>query len=97
VAQPGAVWLAKSTGNPIVPFHIEAGSHWTARSWDASQIPYPFSRVAVVFGEPFYVAADADDAAMEATRVELGERMLALKPRALVLANGGRVSALQVR
>ena len=24
VAQPGAVWLAKATGNPIVPFHIEA-------------------------------------------------------------------------
>ncbi len=45
VVQPGALWLAKSTGNPIVPFHIEARSHWTARSWDASQIPYPFSRV----------------------------------------------------
>ena len=24
VAQPGAVWLASATGNPIVPFHIEA-------------------------------------------------------------------------
>src|SRR5947199_232909 len=22
VAQPGAVWLAKATGNPIVPFHL---------------------------------------------------------------------------
>src|SRR5580765_4140558 len=24
VEQPGAIWLAKATGNPIVPFHIEA-------------------------------------------------------------------------
>ena len=24
VAQPGAVWLAKATGNPVVPFHLEA-------------------------------------------------------------------------
>jgi lysophospholipid acyltransferase (LPLAT)-like uncharacterized protein len=24
VAQPGAVWLAKATGNPAVPFHLEA-------------------------------------------------------------------------
>src|SRR5438309_1849882 len=24
VAQPGAVWLARITGNPIVPFHLEA-------------------------------------------------------------------------
>ena len=34
VAQPGAVWLAKATGNPIVPFHVEAGRHWTAHSWE---------------------------------------------------------------
>src|SRR5881409_84578 len=39
VAQPGAVWLAKATGNPVVPFHIEADRYWTARSWDRTQIP----------------------------------------------------------
>ena len=26
VAQPGAVWLAKATGNPVLPFHLEAES-----------------------------------------------------------------------
>jgi lysophospholipid acyltransferase (LPLAT)-like uncharacterized protein len=85
VAQPGAVWLAKATGNPIVPFHMEAASHWTAPSWDASQIPYPFSRVAVVFGEPFWVPADADAGALEASRLELERRLAALQPRALAL------------
>ncbi len=39
VAQPGAVWMAKVTGNPILPFHVESSSYWTAPSWDASQIP----------------------------------------------------------
>ena len=29
VAQPGAVWLASATGNPILPFHIESSSFWT--------------------------------------------------------------------
>ena len=29
VAQPGAVWLAKATGHPVLPFHIEASRHWT--------------------------------------------------------------------
>ena len=24
VAQPGAVWLAKATGKPVIPFHLEA-------------------------------------------------------------------------
>src|SRR5689334_7505567 len=38
VAQPGAVWLSKATGNPIVPFHIEANRYWTLKSWDRTQI-----------------------------------------------------------
>src|SRR6478672_8877019 len=43
IAQPGAVWLSKATGNPVVPFHIETAPHWTLRSWDRSQIPKPFA------------------------------------------------------
>src|SRR4051795_772985 len=38
VAQPGAVWLAKATGNPVVPFHLEADRFWPASSWDRTQI-----------------------------------------------------------
>ena len=68
VSQPGAVWLAKATGNPILPFHLEADRHWTLRSWDRTQIPKPFSTVALVVGEPFDVAADADAAALERAR-----------------------------
>ena len=45
--QPGAVWLAKLTGNPVVPFHMEASSYWSLKSWDRTQIPRPFSTVAL--------------------------------------------------
>jgi lysophospholipid acyltransferase (LPLAT)-like uncharacterized protein len=85
VAQPGAVWLAKATGNPILPFHMEAASAWTASSWDSTQIPRPFSLIAMVMGEPFYVPGDADEAAMERARVELEQRLNALKPEARAL------------
>ncbi|HEX5635347.1 MAG TPA: lysophospholipid acyltransferase family protein [Gemmatimonadales bacterium] len=85
VAQPGAVWMAKVTGNPLLPFHVEASTYWTAPSWDASQIPYPFSRIAMVIGEPFFVPADVDEAGFEAARVELEHRLNALRPRALAL------------
>jgi lysophospholipid acyltransferase (LPLAT)-like uncharacterized protein len=85
VAQPGAVWMAKVTGNPLLPFHVEASTFWTAPSWDASQIPYPFSRIAMVIGEPFYVPTDADEAGLEAARVALEHRLNALRPRALAL------------
>ena len=31
VAQPGALWLARTTGNPVLPFHLEASRAWTLR------------------------------------------------------------------
>ena len=55
VAQPGAVWLAGATGNPLLPFHLESSRAWTARSWDASQVPSPFSTIAIAIGAPIFV------------------------------------------
>jgi lysophospholipid acyltransferase (LPLAT)-like uncharacterized protein len=88
IAQPGAVWLAKATGNPVLPFHLEADRHWTLRSWDRTQIPKPFSTVALVVGEPFHVAGDADDRAIESARLELETRLQALEARAANLLAG---------
>jgi len=83
VAQPGAVWLARATGNPVLPFHLEASSHWTANSWDRTQIPKPFSTVALVVGEPIDVPADATDQQLESSRQTLEFRLRALELRAL--------------
>jgi lysophospholipid acyltransferase (LPLAT)-like uncharacterized protein len=85
VAQPGAVWLAKATGNPVLPFHLEADRYWTVRSWDRTQIPKPFSTVALVVGEPFVVPEDATDAQLEAARRRLEEELGRLETRALAL------------
>src|SRR5438128_9858804 len=81
-AQPGAVWLAKATGNPVLPFHLEASRHWTMNSWDRTQIPKPFSTVAIAMGEPVHVAADAGDVELERARLLLEERLRALEARA---------------
>jgi hypothetical protein len=85
VAQPGAVWLAKATGNPVLPFHLEASRHWTLGSWDRTQIPRPFSRVALAIGEPFDVPPDADEAAIESSRLLLERRLEALEARTRAL------------
>jgi lysophospholipid acyltransferase (LPLAT)-like uncharacterized protein len=82
VVQPGAVWLAKATGNPVLPFHLEASRYWTLNSWDRTQIPKPLSTVSIVIGEPFYVAADADAVALEEARQQLERRLKALELRA---------------
>ena len=71
VAQPGAVWLAKVTGNPIVPFHLESDRHWTLRSWDRTQIPKPFANVALVFAPPIQIASTASDASLEQVNARL--------------------------
>ncbi len=85
VAQPGAIWLARATGNPVLPFHLEASSHWTARSWDRTQIPKPFSTVALVVGEPLEVSKHAPDDQLEPARRELERRLTELENRALAL------------
>jgi lysophospholipid acyltransferase (LPLAT)-like uncharacterized protein len=82
VAQPGAIWLAKATGNPVLPFHLEASRHWTLGSWDRTQIPKPFATVAIAVGEPLYVPADADEGGIETARQELEQRLRVVEERA---------------
>src|SRR5262245_53127697 len=82
VAQPGAIWLSKATGNPVLPFHLEADRYWTMNSWDRTQIPKPYSTVSIAMGEPLHVSADADQAGLEAARRELEARLERLESRA---------------
>ena len=79
VAQPGAVWLAKATGNPLLPFHAEAVSRWTLSSWDRTQIPKPFTTVAMAIREPIYVPRDAGDRALDEARMALEASLAAAR------------------
>ena len=85
VVQPGAVWLARATGNPLLPFHLEASSHWTLRSWDRTQVPKPFSTVGLAIGEPIHVPRTATDDELEAVRGSLQQRLIELEARATAL------------
>jgi lysophospholipid acyltransferase (LPLAT)-like uncharacterized protein len=89
VAQPGAIWLAKATGNPVLPFHLEADRSWTLDSWDRTQIPRPFATVSIAMGEPLDVSKDADEAGIEAARLQLEGRLRTLESRALELIRSG--------
>jgi lysophospholipid acyltransferase (LPLAT)-like uncharacterized protein len=89
VAQPGAVWLAKATGNPVLPFHLEADRSWTLNSWDRTQVPRPFATVSIAMGEPLEVPYDADEPGIESARLQLEERLRTLESRALELSRSG--------
>lgn len=85
VAQLGAVWLAKATGNPLMPFHAEAASSWTLNSWDKTQIPKPFTTVAMAIGEPLYVPRNSDENALEQWREQLQTSLAECRQRSMDL------------
>ncbi|MFY9555265.1 MAG: lysophospholipid acyltransferase family protein [Blastocatellia bacterium] len=69
VAKPGAVTLARHTGQAILPFHIVARRYLELPSWDRLQIPLPFTRTAVLIAEPIYVPRDSASADVSASQV----------------------------
>src|SRR5215218_8880741 len=80
VAKMGAVLLAKKTGQPVLPFGVNAERFWSLGSWDRMQIPKPFSRVRVRFAPPLLVPDDADEAALAAARDELQSSLERVSP-----------------
>jgi lysophospholipid acyltransferase (LPLAT)-like uncharacterized protein len=70
-AKMGAMMLAKKTGQPVLPFAINAARYWQVKSWDNFQIPKPFTRAKVKIAAPIYVSADASDQELETKRDEL--------------------------
>jgi len=84
-AQPGAVWLAKATGQPLLPFHSEAASSWTMNSWDRTQIPKPFTTVAMAIGAPLYVPRSAGKQELDEARQRLQDALAECRQRAASL------------
>lgn len=71
IAKSGACLLAKKTGNPMLPFLVEAEKFWTIKSWDRLQIPKPFTRARFFHAAPIYVERNATDEEIEKKREEL--------------------------
>jgi lysophospholipid acyltransferase (LPLAT)-like uncharacterized protein len=71
VAKLGVIQLAKATGLPIVPLAFACSRKKLFASWDRYIVPYPFSRGLFLYGDPLWVLREADDAALEASRLEL--------------------------
>jgi lysophospholipid acyltransferase (LPLAT)-like uncharacterized protein len=74
----GIIQLAKVTGRPIIP--VSTFTHWKIRlkSWDQLQVPLPFTRCDLKYGEPIWVPREASDEEFEKLRLKLEESMRAL-------------------
>ncbi|KAF0126552.1 MAG: hypothetical protein FD189_953 [Elusimicrobia bacterium] len=71
-AQSGALYLARKTGLPILPISCATAWRIVFNSWDRFNFPLPFSRAAIVYGEPLKVAPGDD---LEAAARELEARL----------------------
>ncbi len=71
VVQQGAVELGRMTGSAVVPVSNAARPRRLFRSWDRFQLPYPFARVVVAYGEPFVVPEGAGPGEREELRLRL--------------------------
>jgi lysophospholipid acyltransferase (LPLAT)-like uncharacterized protein len=93
VAGPGIVKLAQLSGRPIYPTAVATSRRHVLNNWDHTTINLPFGYGARVMGDPIRVPADADDAELEAIRVQVQNAMDAVTQRAQDLANRKRGGA----
>lgn len=75
VVQIGVIELARQTGAPILPVTYSASRKKVLGSWDNFVLPFPFCKVAYLWGEPLFIPRDADKDRMEESRRLLQERM----------------------
>ena len=59
--KPGIIQMARATGGAIVPLTFGADRKKVFASWDEFNLPYPFSRIVLMFGAPLYIDAEESD------------------------------------
>ena len=60
-----------ATGMPIVPVAINVGWKISVKSWDRFQIPLPFSRCEMIYGQPIQVPRETSETEREAFRAQV--------------------------
>lgn len=92
VAKPGAVTLARHTGQAILPFHIATNKGIELSSWDRLKVPLPFTRALVLIAEPIYVPRQSSSEGVTSKQAALQSALDSLREEAEVWrgSRGGR-------
>jgi lysophospholipid acyltransferase (LPLAT)-like uncharacterized protein len=62
VAKPGPVILSRTTGAPMVAFHIALDRAWILKTWDRCMVPKPFCRALMRISRQIPVPPDGKEA-----------------------------------
>ena len=81
-ATDGILTVAKLSGCPIIPLTYSVSPRRLLRSWDRFVVPRPFGRGVFIWGEPIWVARDADAGQIEDLRLRMEQTLNAMADRA---------------
>ena len=93
VIAPGALQIAKRSGQPVFLMGIAAHPSMRLDTWDKVMLARPFGRGSVVWEGPLYVPTDADGAAIDALIADWSARLSAATRRAEALVARAAPSA----
>ena len=85
VIAPGAVQIARRSGQPVYLMGIAANPAIQMKTWDKVMFAVPFGHGAVVWEGPLYVPKDADEAGLQALIGDWSARLSAATRRAEAL------------
>ncbi|MDD5434170.1 MAG: lysophospholipid acyltransferase family protein [Nitrospira sp.] len=71
----GVLHLARLGEVPVIPVTYGAEKAIVLKSWDRFIIPMPFTRVAVIYGEPLYIPRELKEEQHEIYRLLLEQRL----------------------
>jgi lysophospholipid acyltransferase (LPLAT)-like uncharacterized protein len=87
VLRPGALWLARLSGMPLVVTGAAARPSFRVARWDRLVVPLPRAHIAVVYGEPIMVERGAE--IDEALQLRVTEALGRAETRAWTIVNSG--------
>lgn len=94
---PGAVQIAKRSGQPVFLMGIAANPAIQAKTWDEVMFALPFGRGAVVWEGPLHVPPDADEAVIAHLIADWSARLSAATRRAEALVGRSHIDPARGR
>jgi lysophospholipid acyltransferase (LPLAT)-like uncharacterized protein len=86
--KPGPVLLSQLSGKPILPISIAASPCIRFRTWDRFELPLPFSRIVIAYGEPVKIQRGVDAEMLARLQEEMAARLQALQAAARAALDG---------
>ena len=74
-AKPGVIYMARKSGSVVVPIGMGFSRRVVGPNWDDFALPLPFSRVALVVGEPIEPATETDENSLADQSLAMEKRL----------------------